>query len=76
MKGFGYSLVMCESKVQNVIKSGLYIFLKVMCGSGGVVEILGCFLQRTEGKLAEDETMVKYNPSIWLLKKELDRNEI
>lgn len=72
MKGFGFSMVMCESKIQNVLKSGLYICLKAMCGSGGVVETLGCYLKRTEQKLANDDMMVKHNHSLWVLKKYLE----
>ena len=76
MKGFGFSLVMCESKVDDVLKSGLYICLKVKCGSGGVAETLGCYLKRPEDSLANDETMVLHNHAIWKIKEDLEEHLI
>lgn len=74
MKGFGFSLVLCESKMEDVLKSGLYICLKAMCGSGGVAETLGCYLTRPEDSLANDDIMIKHNHLIWNIKEDLERN--
>ncbi|KAK8843904.1 hypothetical protein M9Y10_024986 [Tritrichomonas musculus] len=72
MKGFGFSMVMCESNVHEVLKSGLYVCLKVKCGSGGVAETLGCYLKRPEDSLANDETMIMHNHAIWKIKEDLE----
>lgn len=75
MKGFGFSMVMCESKIEKVVKSGLYICLKAMCGSGGVAETLGCYLTRPEDSLASDHVMINHNHSIWTIKKDLEKKK-
>ena len=72
MIGFVFSIVMCESKLDEVLKCGLYIWLKVKCGSGGVAETLGCYLKRPEDRLANDETMVTHNHAIWKIKEDLE----
>lgn len=71
MKGFGYSLVLCESKIPEHIKSGLYICLKAMSGSGGVAETVGCYLTRPLSHVAKEDIMIKHNHAIWELSKEL-----
>lgn len=67
MKGFGFSMVMRESKIESVLKSSLYICLRAMCCSGGVTEILGRFLTRPENSLAKDGVMM-HNHSICEIK--------
>lgn len=74
MKGFCFLMVMCESKVEKVLKSGLYICLKAMCGSGSVAETLGCYLKLPEDCLEHDDVMVRFNHSIWTIKKYLKCN--
>lgn len=43
-----------------------------MRGSGGVDETLGCYFRRPEDSLAHDDDMIKFNHSIWTIKKYLE----
>ena len=74
-KGFGYSLVICDSHHSDV-ESGLRIGLHPHCGPGGVAEVLGCYLTRPENRLADEEVMMRHNSILWSLAKSLAKNTV
>lgn len=65
-KGFGYSLVMCDSE-NDFVSPGLYVGLHAHCGPGGVAEVVGCHLTRPEGFVAAEGEMIAHNQLLWNL---------
>ena len=74
-KGFGYSLVMCDSEYSD-LESGMRIALHPHCGPGGVAEVLGCYLTRPENRIADEEVMMRHNSILWSLSKSLAKHPV
>ena len=69
-KGFGFCLVLCESK-SSELESGLRVCLHPHCGPGGVAEVLQCYLTRPEERVADKEVMVQHNRQLWSISRRL-----